>query len=348
MPTAYDTLLITTPENVRYRTGFAGGGVALVRGRKTVLLTDPRYTELARQTAHRGVSLQIFQSDFATTLQTVLQKLGTQKLGFEAAHVTVASHAAYQKIARKAGVKLVATEEVIETARRVKSPTEQAQIARACALTTRILQAVVRGLRVGQTELSVAAEFAARAAAAGAEGMAFETIVAFGGHAATPHHHPTPRRLKKGDVVLIDCGVKLAGYCADCTRTFFTAPPRPAQKTAYAAVLAAQLAGVQKVRAGVAAAAVDSAAREQLAAVNLAEFFTHSTGHGLGLNVHEWPNLAPRSRDTLPAGSLVTVEPGVYLPAQNFGVRIEDTVLVTPTGGQILTLAPKKLTVLAV
>jgi len=190
------------------------------------------------------------------------------------------------------------------------------------------------------TESAVAAELEFAARMAGAEEMSFPTIVASGERSALPHGRATGAKLPKRGFVTLDFGVVLDGYCSDMTRTVHMGRASAAEREAYEAVLEAQEAGVAAVRAGVSAADVDEAARGVLRKAGLAEWFTHSTGHGVGLEIHEGPRLAVKQTQTLEAGMIVTIEPGVYMPGK-FGVRIEDMVLVTPQGGEILTPCTK-------
>lgn len=341
------TLLVTKAEHIRYLTGTACAGVVLFdtkRGRST-LMTDARYFERAKYEVTRGVKV-VLRTD-ADTLPKLLCEQRITKLGVEADDLTLARFDAYKKRLKR--VTLVPTTGVIETRRTVKKPAEIATIRKACELTARILKATLPTMKRGVTELAVAETIRQFAAKFGVTELAFDTIVAFGENAAIPHAVPGKRKLRKGDVVLFDMGVKIDGYCADMSRTFFTAEPRKFERTAYEAVLTAQLAGVANVRAGAKCADIDAVVRQTLHEkdATFAEHFTHSTGHGVGLEIHEWPNLGPQSKDTLSAGNVVTVEPGVYFPG-DFGIRIEDTVVVGKTRADVLTPFPKKLTVLRV
>jgi Xaa-Pro aminopeptidase len=236
---------------------------------------------------------------------------------------------------------------VIEKQREVKSATEIRLIQKACQITVRVLKTVLRELKFGQTELEVAQKIAQLAARFGAEKLSFDSIVAFGENAACPHAKPGTRKLKHGDAALFDLGVVYRGYSSDMTRTFFTAPPTSKQKQIYEAVLAAQQAGLATIRSGVKAATVDAAVRKILKTAGYEKQFTHSTGHGVGLQIHEAPSLSPKSKEILKNNMIITCEPGVYL-AEEFGVRIEDSVAVTRSGAKILTNFSKKLRVLKI
>ncbi len=356
----YDTLLVSRPENIRYLSGFTGEGVLLIKKDKRILITDARYALRARAEQPPNFQLSVVDKSFSMTLVAALKTLRTQRLGFEVSYLTVAQLSAYRKQTKSLKLKFVPTMGVIEAKRAIKSTAEIQKIRKACRITVRVLRQVLKFLRIGQTELAVAEQFRRLAFDAGASELAFDSIVAFGEDSACPHAQPSSRRLKKGDVVLFDVGVKYAGYCADMTRTFFTAPPTKLQEQVYEAVRAAQAVGVRTLRSGVPARAVDAEVREALKRGrdpsaplrsaqddNLEKYFTHGTGHGVGLEIHEAPNLSLKSKDILKSRQVVTVEPGVYL-AGKFGVRIEDTVLVSRVGAEILTEYPRQLQILRI
>jgi Xaa-Pro aminopeptidase len=223
----------------------------------------------------------------------------------------------------------------------LKSADEIARIRAAVNLTSGAYARTLRRIKPGVTEQDIAAELDHHMRRLGAEAPAFETIVAAGARSALPHARPTAQRLKANQLVLIDMGASLAGYASDMTRVAALGKASPAMRRMYAAVLEAQLAGIAAVSHGVDAAAVDAAARRVLAAHKLDHTFTHSTGHGLGLEIHEVPRLGKGATDKLAAGMVVTVEPGAYIEGFG-GVRIEDTVLVTATGAEVLTPTPKE------
>lgn len=215
-----------------------------------------------------------------------------------------------------------------------------------CQIVSRILGDVSRNLKSGKTEKEIADEIR-RLAKTEADGVAFQSIVAFGRNSAIPHHRPTARKLKKGDVVKIDLGVKFGGFCSDLTRTFFTDEPTRLQRKVYEAVLRAQQIGIRKVKVGMKAKNLDAATRNFLAEKGFARNFSHSLGHGVGRRIHEPPKIGPKSRATLHANDVIAIEPGIYLKGK-FGVRIEDSLLVKKNGAELLTKFPKKLTVLKI
>lgn len=343
-------VLITKKEHVQYLTGTTCEGIALQVQRtkhqgqgKLWFFTDARYVGRARAEVHKGVQVILLERP-TDALKETITKLKIKKLGFEAEDISVARLQRLKK--RFPAVTLVPTEGMIETRRRVKSPAEIRHIQKACAITVKVLKATLPFVQQSVTELALVEIVRQQALKFGAEGLAFDTIIAFGDNAAIPHAVPGRRKLKRGDLVLFDLGVRVSGYCSDMSRTFFTATPKADERVAYESTLQAQLDGVEHVRAGMACATVDAVVRSTLGA-KLAPHFTHSTGHGVGLEIHESPSLSPISKDTLAVGNIVTVEPGVYLPGK-FGIRIEDTVLVEKSGPKVLTTMPKQLTVLKV
>jgi Xaa-Pro dipeptidase len=220
------------------------------------------------------------------------------------------------------------------------------KIRRSCLLASQILHEVADGLAQGKAEKEVASEIR-RLTREKADGIAFRPIVAFGSNSAVPHHRATARKLKKGDVVKIDLGVKIDGWCSDITRTFFTAKPTKLQREVYEAVLAAQTQGIRKVKVCMLTRDLDKVARDSLEKKGFAKNFIHSLGHGVGRKVHSAPKIGPKSKAILKIGSVIAIEPGVYLKGK-FGVRIEDTLLVKKNGVELLTKLPKKITILKI
>ena len=366
MKNKFDAFLVTKPESIRYLSGFSGEGVLLLKKDKQVLITDYRYLLRARAESKRGfrISLALPQENFEDIFRKALKTLRIKKLGFESAHLTIANLKSLQKKSRGLKVKFIPTENEIEGKRRIKSLAEIKQIKKSCDLAVRIIRETIKNLRVGKSELEVSAEIRNLASRLGAEKLAFTPVVAFGPNSACPHAKPSKRKLKKGDVVLIDLGVNLNGYCSDITRTFFTAEPTEKQREIYSAVLRVQETAIAEIKSGKKAQKISndsvdlfknppqspfrkggSVPDKSGTQGDLSKFFTHSLGHGVGLEVHEAPNLSIKSKDHLKTGNVVTVEPGIYL-AGKFGIRIEDTIVVKKSGCDILTKFPKKLTLL--
>jgi Xaa-Pro aminopeptidase len=263
------------------------------------------------------------------------------RLAFEDAHMTVREHVRLrERLAER--VELVTVGDLVEPLRAVKSPDEIQRIRRAAEIADGALRDVMEQGLIGRTELEVAGALEASMRDHGADGASFESIVAAGAHGARPHAQPRPVKIGAGELVVIDWGAQLDGYCSDCTRTLATGDPGESAQAAYELVREAQLAGLEAVRAGVRGRDADSAARKVIDGGGQGEHFGHGLGHGVGLEIHEGPRLSQRSESVLESGNVVTVEPGVYL-AGEFGVRIEDLVVVTDTGSEILTSVPKEL-----
>jgi Xaa-Pro aminopeptidase len=264
---------------------------------------------------------------------------GVERLGLEADHVTWAQQRRYADEWFE-GTELVATSGLVDQLRLVKDEGEVARIQAACATADAALAAVVKRLVDGPTEEEFGLELDTEIRRLGAEGNSFETIVASGPNGAKPHHRPGPRRIQEGDLVVVDFGALVDGYCSDMTRTFAIGEVSETQQRMLDVVAASQRAGVEAVAAGTEAKDVDQASRDVIDEAGWGEAFLHSTGHGVGLEIHENPRVAQTSEDTLVKDQIVTVEPGVYLP-EHGGVRIEDTVVVTEDGCRVLTRAPK-------
>jgi Xaa-Pro aminopeptidase len=335
-----DGLLVTKLENIRYLTGFSGSAAMLLVTRDGALLTtDGRYAEQSEeQVRQAGVDTEITIGRLDGQLAAIEQRCtGIARLGLEAA---VVSWAQQQRLADRLASRLVSTTGLVEGLRVVKDEGELARIEMACDIADVALAQVKERLAEGVTETEFAAELEFEMRRRGAQGPAFETIVAAGPNSAMPHHRPTDRRVEEGELVVVDFGATVDGYRSDMTRTFVVGQPEAALSDLLDAVLAAQRAGVRKVRAGARAAEVDEACRASLNEAGYGEFFLHSTGHGVGLEIHEAPAVAQGAADILATGSVVTVEPGAYL-AMRGGVRIEDSLVVTDDGSRVLTKSTK-------
>jgi Xaa-Pro aminopeptidase len=337
-----DALLITHLPDVRWLCGFTGSNAALVlAGRRTVLFTDGRYTTQAKSEAI-GIKVVIAPKSALIAAYEWLATAGINRCGFDDGNTSVAAlqqmRAAIPASLRRKFFAPIGP--LISTLRWIKDAGEIAKMRAAATLGCTLFEQILATIQPGMTETAVAAELEFAARLAGAEGMSFPTIIASGSRSALPHGHATRAKLPRRGFVTLDFGVILDGYCSDMTRTVHLGPATAAERTAYEAVLEAQEAGVAAVRAGVSTGDVDEAARSILRKAGLADWFTHSTGHGVGLEIHEGPRLATKQTQKLEAGMIVTIEPGIYIPGK-FGVRIEDMVLVTATGGEILTPATK-------
>lgn len=340
-----DALLVTSLTNVRYLSGFTGSaGMLVVLPTRAVLVTDGRYElQAAAETGVAGAEVDV-EVVAASGQRQVLNRLvrgqGVRALGLEAAHV---SWARQREMAAGwfDGAELVPTSGLVEGLRRVKDAGELARVEQAAAIADGALDAVLPLLDEAPTEAEVALSLEAEMRRRGASGPSFPTICASGPNGAQPHHRAAQRRIGPGEAVVIDFGAVVDGYCSDVTRTVWVGElAHPDLRRAVAVVSASQAAGVAAVREGRACRDVDRACREVIDDAGFGPRFVHGTGHGVGLDVHEAPSVATTSTDTLSAGHVVTVEPGVYLPGVG-GVRIEDTVVVTDAGCLTVTRAPK-------
>jgi Xaa-Pro aminopeptidase len=331
-----DFLLVTDLVNVRYLTGFGGTNGACVCGAEArIFLTDFRYTERAEAEVD-GWEVVTVEDDWLAGIAGRL----SGKTGFEDHHMAVRT---LKKLEEKLsdGVALEGAGGMVERLRRVKDEAELTAIAAAAELADETWRwSLERGL-AGRSELEVARAAEARMREQGAE-PSFPTIVAAGPNGALPHAEPGEREIGRGELVVFDMGAKLDGYCSDGTRTFATGEPGEQARAVYETVREAQAAALAAVRAGVGGEALDAVARDPIAAAGYGERFGHGLGHGVGLEVHEEPRVSLRSEDTLAAGEVVTIEPGIYLPGE-LGVRIEDLVVVTEDGHTNLSSLPKEL-----
>lgn len=335
-----DYLLITHMPNVHYLTGFRGSaGMALFGEGDPILFVDPRYTLQAKDQA-RGVKVMESKQRLREAVGAWLRKRRARELGFDDANLTCAGWKALQKAAG-GRCRLRAAGGLVEDLRMVKDAYELGLIRQAARLTSEVFNEV-RGLaRPGISEADLAAEIEYRVKRKGAEGVAFESIVASGPRSAIPHARASSKLLKKNEFVIFDLGAIISGYAADMTRTVYLGKPDARPRRIYQAVLEAENKGVLAARAGTEAGAVDATVRRALARRRLSEYFTHSTGHGVGLEIHEKPRVARAETRRLKPGFVVTIEPGVYLEGFG-GVRVEDTVAIGDDGPEVLTSSPKE------
>ena len=340
-----DAFLVTRPANVRYLTGFTGSNGQLLLGpRDGVLLTDGRYTE---QAGHEVPDLRrvTYRTPLAAPVAEAVRRLGGRRVGFETTGVTYRDWLDLSGAAGDLPFELVPLTGEVEALRKVKEPVEVRLIETAQAAAERALDEVVARMEEGRTEREVALELDTAMRRAGADGVGFDTIVAFGENAAEPHHEPTDRPLKRGDVVEVDFGALVEGYHSDMTRTLSFGGLQPALAEVYQVVLRAHRAGVDRARPGVTTGELDRAARSVIEEAGYGEAFSHPLGHGVGLEIHEAPFLRTGGDDVVPAGAVITIEPGVYLPGLG-GVRIEDMVEVTEDGPRPIPRTSKELVVL--
>lgn len=323
--------------NLRYLTGFTGSFGILLVGESPLFVTDSRYTEQAGKEV-AGLPVEEVQGRWLPWLGERLKALGLKRVGI-GTHRT--SLHVFQELSRLASpVELVPEANLVEELRRIKSPAEVERIAAAAELADEGLRWILGELRPGRVERELALDLEIWYRRNGAEGVAFELIVASGPGSAMPHYRPGHRKIARGDIVLFDVGVQVDGYCSDLTRVVAVGEPGREVRDVYTLVLEANRAGLEAVRGRKPAREVDGAARDVIARGGHGDRFGHGLGHGVGLEVHEAPTVGPASEDTLAPGNVVTIEPGVYLPGK-FGVRIEDLVVVTETGCQPLSHFPK-------
>lgn len=338
-------LLITHLPDVRWLCGFTGSNAAVVlpanSAARPTLVTDGRYTAQAKQEA-TDVRVIIAPKSAVIAACELLTKFRIRTCGFDDGNTTVVTlkqmQAALPAKLRRSIFHPVGA--LVSTLRQIKDVGEIRKLRAAAALGCRLFDTIFDHIVPGATEAEVALALEYNAKLAGASEMSFPSIVASGPRSALPHGRATSAKLPRRGFVTLDFGVVLDGYCSDMTRTVHLGRPTDEERRVYDAVLEAQEAGVAAVRPGANGAEVDEAARSVLRRAKLDKWFTHSTGHGVGLEIHEGPRLAARQTQKLEAGMVITIEPGVYMPGK-FGVRIEDMVLVTKTGGEILTPSTK-------
>lgn len=337
-----DGILFSSMSNICYLSGFDGSdGVLILSAKNAVLLVDGRYATQAMKEAHPSISV----NRYTNKIQGIKKAFGTMdvtSVGFEAAFATVEFHEALRRECKS--LKFMPLIDEFWLLRASKDATEILLMKKAAAIASQAIHDVISQIRPGWTELETAFALEMAARQRGAQQIAFETIIASGQNAALPHAKPTNRRINIGDFVVMDFGVKYRGYCSDETCTVAIGELTGDKKNAYRAVLQAHDEAIASLSAGVAAADVDRLVRKVLGK-KYNRFFVHGTGHGVGLDVHEAPRLAPQSPDILRTGMVVTVEPGLYYPGQ-WGIRIEDTVLVKKNSCEVITKMNKQLIII--
>jgi Xaa-Pro aminopeptidase len=329
--------LITHLTNIRYLIGFTGTYGFMLLGKKNYFFTDFRYRGFAEELQRSKTRIPFKFIELNKDFEQTFKKLAGRSLEFEADHLTIQELQGWKK--RFKGISFKALKKTIEDRRLIKDAEEIKNLKKSQQINEETLKRLQKLFKPGVTELELAWQVKVIGHELGAEDISFEPIIAFGAHSATPHHQNSNTKLKAGDVVLVDMGMKYKGYCSDMTRTFFTKKPTAEQEDVYFKVLTAQEDAIKALKAGVKCAKLDEISRKSMGA-DAAAHFGHSLGHGIGLDVHEAPNLSSRSKDTLKENMIVTVEPGIYLPGR-FGVRIEDMGRVTKTGYENFTKAEK-------
>ncbi len=340
-----DAMLVSSPENRRYLSGFTGSaGYLLISESAQVLITDSRYTEQAEKQASGYRVERMTAGQGWKWLPELAHDAGISRVGFEASDVTVAAHSAFRKAIseheKSTGPDLVETSELIDKMRAVKDRGELEILTKAVEVTDRAFEEVSAAVEPGVTEGEIAWEIEKSMREQGAEGLAFETIVAAGPNGALPHHLADETPLQEGHAVVIDMGAKYDGYCADLTRTIVVGEPDDKFAEVYNKVLEAQIEAEERVRPGMTGQEVDAISRVIIADAGYGDNFGHSLGHGVGLAVHEYPRVGPTGDDTIEDGMAFTVEPGIYLSGWG-GVRIEDIVVMENGRARVLSRARK-------
>ncbi len=331
-----DAIMVNTLINWRYLTGFTGdAGSLLVTGDEAIIFTDSRYTEQAEKEAP---GFKVVQTGREDVFKQALSRLGVKRLGFEQHVVT---YSAWERMkSRFEGVDLVGYGGWVEEIRAVKTKDEIELIARAQEIADEAFAALTRQVKIGSTERELALELEFTMRKLGAEGLSFPIIAVSGERSSLPHGVPTQKEVEDGDFLTFDFGAVYNGYCSDETRTFLMGDVSDKHLEIYNVVLEAQMTALEKVAPGIQSKEIDLAGRKVIEDAGYGEYFGHAIGHGVGLNVHERPGVGRRSEDILKPGMVITVEPGIYIPGFG-GVRIEDLVLVTESGKEILSTSPK-------
>ena len=342
-----DALLVTALPNIRYLSGFSGSNALLLvpAAGEATLWTDFRYATQVKTEVGEGVRALVEASSlWGAALGTVRESgAGARRIGFETEHLSHRDAHRFLDEARDAvAMEWRPTTHLVEALREVKDADELARIRTAVAMAEEALERTLPTVRVGQTELEVAGRLEFELRRAGSEGFPFECIVAAGERSALPHARPTSRRIAAGEFLLIDFGAVHAGYCSDLTRTVVMGPPNDRHRAIHDLVREALGSASAGVRAGMRGRDADAIARDYIARGGYGEAFGHSLGHGIGLEVHEAPRLSSTADAPLPAGAVVTIEPGIYLEGWG-GVRIEDDVVLHPDGPEVLSRFPREL-----
>lgn len=340
-PAGCDALLVTNETNVRYLTGFTGDSSYLLLGpRVELLLSDTRYAvQIEEECPGLPVSIRDSSEKMEVSVAKAVRKAKRKRVGFESQSLTFARWQTFREQTK--GVDWVPTEGLVEVLRQIKDAGEIAEIRTAVDLAQRAFRLLLATLQPEMTEREAADELETAIRRFGGEGVAFESIVAVGDRAALPHYRPGQRRIGEADFLLVDWGaVSPGGYRSDLTRIVATGKLRPKLQRLYRVVLSAQQRAIARMKPGVTCREVDAAARRVIQKAGFGKRFGHGLGHGIGLEIHEEPRLSPLSETVLRPGMVVTVEPGIYLPGWG-GIRIEDDVLITRRGCEVLTSVPK-------
>lgn len=331
-----DALIISSSANISYLTGYPSSEAYLVISpKKNIYLTDSRYIEAAKRNLKGFFAVKKIAAEAYLSLAETLESLPSQRVGFEEKYLSFFNHKKLRERLKKK-IELLPVDNFVEEIRQEKSSQEIEKIRQATRIAALALRFIQGILKPGMKELEVAAELEHFIRYLGGHTSSFETIVASGPNSSLPHHRTSARKIRNNEPVLIDLGVDYYGYKSDLTRVFFLGKITPLIRRIYAIVLAAEVRAIKKIKPAVSIAKIDAAARQYIAQKGFGGFFTHSLGHGIGLEVHEAPRICLKASGRLKVGMVFTVEPAVYLPAR-FGIRIEDMVLVTKKGAEVLS-----------
>ena len=337
-----DAMLVTSAPGEFYAVGFHGEGLAVVSPRESRYFTDSRYIEAAQaQVTGAAITMTTRETGRKALLRRAVEELGVHRLGIEESYLTLEEYRSYQDLP----CELVPAQKLLRTLRECKDPEELAAMRRAQRITDEAFSDICSFLRPGLTESEIGARLQYEMLRRGAERMSFDPIVASGPNGSKPHAVPGSRKVGRGEFITMDFGCVYGGYCSDMTRTVALGEPTEEMRRVYNTVLAAQKAGIAAARAGALGCDVHNAAAQVIAEAGYGAYFGHSFGHGVGIEIHEFPNAAPGNHGPLPAGAVISAEPGIYLPGK-FGVRIEDVLILTVGGCEDITASPRELLVL--
>lgn len=335
-----DGILVTNPYNRRYITGFTGtAGVALITEKEAIFITDFRYVTQAREET-KGFTIVQHQKTIVEEIAKQIEVLGIKRLGFEENDVTYSTYTTYKSTFQ---TELVPTSDIIETIRLIKDDEELSVLREAAAVADKTFDHIVKFIQPGMREIEIANELEFHMRKLGATSSSFDIIVASGYRSALPHGVASDKKVQEGELITMDFGALYQGYCSDITRTIAVGEISEDLRAIYDTVLEAQKRGVAGTKAGLTGKEADDLTRDYITEKGFGPYFGHSTGHGLGLEVHESPRLAPKAEQVLQPGMVVTIEPGIYIP-ETGGCRIEDDIVITENGNERLTHAPKTFT----
>ena len=337
-----DAYLVTSPANLRYLTNFTGtAGLAFITLEKAFFITDFRYTEQAGEQV-QAMRIVQQQGDVVGEIIKLMESEGINVLGFEDAFMTYAEYSVFEEVI---DAELAPASGLIETLREQKDDGEIAIIEKACTIADEGFEHVLKMIRPGMTEIEVANQLDFFMRSLGATGTSFDTIVASGVRSALPHGVASTKTIEQGDLITLDFGCVYQGYVSDITRTFAIGDPGQQLKDIYQIVLEAQQKVIDVAQAGVTGAQLDAIARDFITEAGYGDAFGHSTGHGIGMEIHEGPNITRFNDEPLKVGSIITDEPGIYVAGLG-GVRIEDDLVILADGNRILTHSPKELIII--